>query len=174
MAWRIRPSNFQMDHWLKRIAKCDRDALENLYQSTRTSVYAYALSIMRNAPDAQDVLQDTYVAIWNKASYYTGQDKPMAWIITITRNLCFNKLNYEKRYISADEVFRPSNPDLDAETNLLLRFCMQTLTDEERQIVILHAVSGFSFREIGSMLQLKVPTVASKYRRALQKLKDNF
>lgn len=174
MAIRTRPSNYEMDLWLKRIAKRDRDALASLYQSTRTSVYAYALSITKNANDAQDVLRDCYVTVWNSAGKYQSQEKPMAWIITITRNLCFNKLKQNNRYISVDEVFRPSNPDLDSESTLLLRGCMQTLTEEERQIVVLHAVSGFSFREIAGMLQLKTQTVASKYRRALQKLRDNF
>lgn len=172
MALRTRPSNYQMDLWLKRIAECDRDAFASLYQSTRTSVYAYALSLMKNASDAQDILHDCFVAIWNNAGNYRSLEKPMAWIITITRNLCYNKLQQEKRYISVDEVFHPSNPDLDPESTLLLRSCMQTLTEEERQIVVLHAVSGCSFREIAELLQLKTQTVASKYRRALQKLRD--
>lgn len=171
MSLRTRPSNYEMDLWLKRIAEGDRDALASLYQSTSTSVYAYALSILKSAIDAQDILHDSYVAIWNKAKNYHSQEKPMAWIITITRNLCYNKLQQNKRYISADEVFRPSNPDLDPESALLLRSCMQALTEEERQIVVLHAVSGCSFRQIAELLQLKTPTVASKYRRALQKLK---
>jgi RNA polymerase sigma-70 factor (ECF subfamily) len=174
MALRTRPSNYELDHWLKRIANGDPKALENLYQATRSGVYAYALSIMQNACDAQDVLHDCYIRVWNNAGSYQGQDKPMAWIITITRNLCFNKLQQNKRYISADEVFRPSNPDLDAESTLVLRSCMQTLSEEERQIVVLHAVSGCTFREIAEMLRSKTPTVASKYRRAIQKLRDNF
>lgn len=174
MALRTRPSNYEMDQWLKRIAKCDRDALASLYQSTRTSVYAYALSILKNASDAQDILHDCFVTIWNNAGNYHSQEKPMAWIITITRNLCYNKLQQEKRYISADEGFRPHNPDLDPDSVLLLRSCMQALTAEERQIVVLHAVSGCSFREIAGLLQLKTQTVASKYHRALQKLRENF
>ena len=168
------PTHQELDRLLTAVAAGDMEAFEQLYHATYASVYAFALSVLKNSHDAQDVLHDCFVAIHSAASGYRSSGKPMAWIITITRNLCYNKLQQNKRYISADEVFRPSNPDLDAESTLVLRSCMQTLSEEERQIVVLHAVSGCTFREIAEMLRSKTPTVASKYRRAIQKLRDNF
>lgn len=53
----------------------------------------------------------------------------------------------------------------------MLTECMNRLSDEERQIVMLHAVSGFKHREIAAILELSLPAVLSKYNRALKKLR---
>jgi RNA polymerase sigma-70 factor (ECF subfamily) len=53
----------------------------------------------------------------------------------------------------------------------VLDACLGQLSDEERQIVVLHAVAGFRHREIAALLELPLPTVLSKYSRALKKLK---
>lgn len=57
------------------------------------------------------------------------------------------------------------------EDKLVLRACMQQLEDDERQIVVLHAVSGFLHREIAHLMGMPLSTVASKYNRSLKKLK---
>ena len=54
---------------------------------------------------------------------------------------------------------------------IVLEQCMNALTDTERQIVVLHAVSGFKHREIAAMLSIPLPTVLSKYNRAIKKLR---
>ena len=63
------------------------------------------------------------------------------------------------------------NPAVTAENKAAIRACMERLSDEERQIVVLHAVSGFKHREIASLLSLALPTVLSKYNRAIKKLR---
>ena len=57
--------------------------------------------------------------------------------------------------------------------NVLLA-CMEQLSDQERQIVILHAVSGFKHREIAALLELPLSTVLSKYNRALKRLRQHL
>ena len=164
-------SNRELDRWIHRIAQGDRDALEKLYRATRSAVYAYALSITKNRFDAEDVLHDCYITIWNSAGTYRSQEKCMAWIMTVTRNLCFKLSNSQQRYLSLDNADLFSRPDADPDHRLLVRQCMERLTEEERQIVILHAVAGCRHREIGEMLKLKTGTVLSKYHRAIQKLR---
>ncbi|MBQ2325886.1 MAG: sigma-70 family RNA polymerase sigma factor, partial [Clostridia bacterium] len=60
---------------------------------------------------------------------------------------------------------------LSPEDTAILRVCMESLTEEELRIVVLHAVSGFKHREIASLLSLPLPTVLSKYSRSIKKLK---
>lgn len=88
----------RLDHWLKAISQGDRDALVQLYHATSTAVYAYALSILKNRFDAEDVLQECYVTIFRSAGQYNPQDKPMAWIMTITKNLCLKLIRQQQRY----------------------------------------------------------------------------
>ena len=60
------------------------------------------------------------------------------------------------------------------EDRLILTECMKLLSDEERQIVILHAVAGFKHRETAKLLELPLSTVLSKYNRAMKKLKNHI
>ena len=119
-------------------------------------------------PDSIDAVSYTHLS-------YRPQGKPMAWIFTIVRNRCLQKLRERGR--AADippedwEPYLKSCDSVTPEDRLLIGACMERLTQEERQIVVLHAVSGFRHREIAQILQLPLPTVLSKYHRALKKLK---
>lgn len=165
-----RASNRELEHWLRDIGKGDRDALASLYRATSGPVYGYALSLLKNPQDAEDVLHDCYISIWNSAATYRRQEKPMAWILTVTRNLCLKRLRNRNRHVPLETAWNPATVS-DPEEAALLRACMQALSEEERQTVVLHAVVGLRHRDIAGILGLKPSTVMSKYRRAIQKLK---
>lgn len=165
-----------LDILLRKIAAGDTVALEALYHQTNASVYGFALSILKNTHDAEDVLHDCYVAICTAAADYRPHGKPMAWILTIARNLCLQKLREHRRRSDLPledwEPFLESREGLTPEDRLVLAACMEHLTDGERQIVVLHAVAGFKHREIAALMGLALPTVLSKYHRALKKLRQ--
>ena len=169
-----------LDISLRRIAQGDTHALESLYHETSSSVYAYALSILKNPHDAEDVLHDCYLAVHSAAVNYSSSGKPMAWLITIAKNLCLMKLRERKKKADVeDEDFfinaqTRADSALTPEDAFILNECMNELSDEERQIVVLHVVSGFKHREIAAFLDMALPTVLSKYHRALKKLKTSL
>ena len=166
----------ELDRLLGEISAGDRTALEQLYRQTHGAVYGFALSVLKNAHDAEDVLHDCYVAVWHSAGSYRSQGKPMAWLMTVTRNLCLQLLRQRKKQSELPqedwEPYLQSRESVTPEDRLILTACMQRLSDEERQIVTLHAVSGFRHREIAALLELPLPTVLSKYSRAIKKLKQ--
>ena len=144
-----------LEDCIARIAGGDKDALADLYSRTRPAVYGFALSIVKNAHDAEDILHDACLQVWNAAGGYRRQGKPMAWVLTITRNLAISRLREHGR---TDE------------DRMMLEAVLSALSDEERQIVTLHALTGLRHREIAALLGLPLPTVLSKYSRALKKL----
>ena len=75
-----------LEEYMAQIAKGDHDALAALYQHTNASIYGFALSILKNASDAEDALHDCFLDIYQAAGSYRPQGKPMAWIFTIVRN----------------------------------------------------------------------------------------
>ncbi len=159
-----------IDSLLEAIADRQSGALETLYHKTDKAVYAYALSILKNAYDAEDAMQNSYIKIFQSAQSYRSEGKPMAWILTIVRNLCLNILNENKKTLplaDADYIRTETNAD----DRLILSSCMELLDDMERQIVVLHAVAGFKHREIAQYLSIELSTVLSKYSRALKKMK---
>ena len=158
------------------LAAGDSQALAELYSLTDSAVYGFALSILKDHHAAEDVMQETYLKIIDSAHGYTPMGKPMAWILTIVKNLAFMKLRTSKGELSVplDESFDlTDSSDFQAESadRMVLSGVVSRLNDEERQIVTLFAVSGLKHREISSVMGIPLPTVLSKYRRALAKLK---
>ena len=172
------PPHQEMDRLLTAVAAGDMEAFEQLYHATHTSVYAFVLSILKNSHDAQDVLHDCYVAIYGAASTYRSSGKPMAWIITIARNLCLKLLRERERTASLSLEDWKDHVDLctqmTSDDKVVIEQCMERLSDDERQIVVLHAVAGFKHREISQMMDMALPTVLSKYHRAIKKLRASL
>ena len=132
---------------------------------------------MKNAHDAEDVLHDCYVAVWDGAAQYRSQRKPMAWLITIAKNLCLGQLRAQRKTTEMPEELPFLSADaagISVEDRTVLSACMQRLSDGERQIVTLHAVAGFKHREIAAILHMPLATVLSKYNRAIRKLKQHL
>lgn len=160
---------------LIKVAQNDKEAFADLYLQTKTAVYGFALSILRHQQSAEDVMQDAYVKIYQSAASYKAQGKPMAWILTIVRNLSLMKLRAQ----SNKEILLENPVELKDSTSfeqkllnqMLLQKALEALSSEERQVVMLHSTSGLKHREIAHLLDLPVSTVLSKYHRALSKLK---
>lgn len=164
-----------VEQCLFRIREQDPEALEEFYYRTSTSVYGFALSILKNAQDAEDVMHDLYLLVWSGTGTYRAAGKPMAWVLTITRNLCLQKLReYRKRSDIPQEdweTYIGGNGKMSPEDKLILAECLKHLSDDERQVVVLYAVSGFKHREIAKLLEMPLSTVLSKYNRAMKKLR---
>ncbi|MBE5956780.1 MAG: RNA polymerase sigma factor [Lachnospiraceae bacterium] len=165
-----------LDKLLKRMAMGDKTAFADFYQETRASIYGFALSLTKNAADAEDILQETLLKVWLSADSYKAKGTPMAWVLTITKNLALMKLREKKRHQDLepeqwDMEFHIPDSAGNTEDRHLLEAALTILTEEERQIVLLHAVSGLKFREIGELTGIGLSTVLSKYHRSLKKLK---
>lgn len=157
---------------LLRLAEGDQTAMTELYTATSSAVYGLALSILKNTADAEDVMQETYIRIYRAAPTYQKFRKPMAWILTIVKNLSLMKLR-ERKTDALPEDFELSSgetPHVVSENRVVLRAALANLSDEERQIVTLYAISGMKHREISELLGLTLSTTLSKYHRALKKL----
>lgn len=161
-----------------KVAQKSDIAFAKLYKLTSDSVYGFALSVLKNTHDAEDVLQDCFLSIYNAASSYRADGKPMAWILTITKNLCYQKLRKNSKISDIPEEdwerYLDSTEGISTEDKMIISACMNLLSDEERQIVVLHAVAGFKHREIAHILDMHLSTVLSKYNRALKKLKTEI
>lgn len=160
----------------KRIAKDDMTALDDLYGITERTMYAFAVSLTKDHQSALDLMQDTYVKILSAAHLYKPMGKPLAWMFTIAKNLHYSKIRKEKRSISMEpeEVLdgRRFSYVSDMDDRIVLEGVLSLLSEEEREIVLLYAVSGMKHREIAESLGLKLSTTLSKYYRALKKLRE--
>lgn len=165
----------EIDGYISGIANGGEGSLEALYEITQGAVYGYALSVTKNVYDAQDVLHDTFVKVYEKSATYVSQGKPMAWILTIAKNICMSRFRQNSRFCDIpDEELEAQfadNSAMSVEDKLLVTKCLSQLSYEERTVVVLHAMSGLKHREIAKLLDMPLATVLSKYNRAIKKLK---
>ena len=168
----------ELEQLLLRLGGGDREALRAIYQRTRGAVYAMALGLLKNAQDAQDITQETYVRLWQGAGQYRPQGSPMGWILTVCRNLALEQLRRRERQgtLSDEEwdAIPAGDTGLPPEERQLLQDALAALADQERQILLLHAAAGLRHREIAALLQLPLGTVLSKYQRARKKCKASL
>lgn len=164
-----------LESYIASAAAGETDGIAMLYEETKSSVYGFALSILKNASDAEDVTHDTYVKIFSCADSYSPKGTPMPWILQITKNIAFSLLRKRNRLTLVQQeqlsgVAEGGDVAEDTCDGISVVGAMMALGDTERQIVTLHAVSGLKHREIAKVLEIPLPTVLSKYNRAIKKL----
>lgn len=172
----------QINDALEKIANGDDDALEQLYIQTKNGVYSFVYSYFCNDFDAQDAMQTVYLKIKRYAQKYVRGTNGLAWILQIAKNTALDELEKRKtrqKYIdesglsAADE--RASDfIDQTAAAGSVTDIMNRVLDEEERQIVTLHVIWGYKHREIAEFLGCPVGTVTSKYKRAAEKIKNEW
>lgn len=164
------------ENLIKQIGKGNMEAFEEFYHITERILYAYLLSLTKNHDTTLDVMQDTYVKLISAAHLYKPMGKPLAWLFTISKNLFYSKIRRANREVNLDPTEILDDVKFsyitEIEDRIVLEGVLKLLTEEEREIVMLYAVSGMKHREIAENLNLKLSTTLSKYHRALKKLRE--
>ena len=163
--------NKRLEIAIRQMAQGDKSALAEAFEMTKTAIYGFVLSLLKDKYEADDVFQEVYLKVYENATSYKSQGKPMAWMITIAKNLCymrFRKLKSEQTLEDIEELWTENE---DVEDRIVLEAAFKQISDEERNIVLLHVLSGLKHREIARILDLPLATVLSKYHRTIKKLK---
>lgn len=163
---------------IARMSEGETSAMGDLYELIKKDVYAYALSKTANRENAEDVVHDTFVQVWKNATQYRPMGKPLAWIFTIETNLIYRQYNENKATVPLDDAIEVETERDDFSDGVIdnefLSEMMITLSDEEREIIVLHVVSGLKHREVAKLLGKPLSTVLSKYNRAIKKLQSHL
>ena len=158
------------------IAAGNRDALAEIYLRHKGAVYGFALSILRDAQAAEDVMQETFVSILRSSSTYRQSGKASAWIFTITKNKAIDWKRKECPSVSFSDAESLLEPVADIagsvdDTELAMLSC---LNEKERDIVILRVLCGFTLTEIAQERNLPKGSVFWTYNNALKKIKKHL
>ena len=163
---------------IKQIAKGNEQAFEMLYQRHSKKLFGYAYHILKNKQTAEDVLQETFLTIWQKSNRYRGEGRVVAWLFGITHNLALKAYNQKstesipETYPTTQNIENQITTQLLAEHNKqLLNQAMQQLTVEHRTILQLVFYEKMSMNEVSQICQIPVGTVKSRLNYAKQVLK---
>ena len=123
------------------------------------------------------MMQETYLSVWTKADSYVPQGKPLAWVFTIARNLCYMRFREQRQRsdvaleeLEGREEGRVCDSLEQAADRKVLLDALSKISREERQIVLLHAAAGMKHREVAEALEMPLATELSKYNRSMKKL----
>ncbi len=162
-----------LDKLMRKLINGDKTVFEEIYSSTRKSVYYVALSILRDKALAEDAMQSAYLGVLRNCGKYTAGTNAAAWIVRIAKN---EALNIKKSRARTEYVDESENPAMfgTAEVSdygLLVDLARRILSEDEFTILMLVTSGGYKRREVAAMLEMPVPTVTWKYNNALSKMR---
>ena len=163
-------------------ARRDPEAFARLYDATSAKLFGVALRILRREDWAEEVLQESYVSIWNHAQdYSTGRSAPMTWMTSIVRNRCLDWLRRPSREVSDPEGELAAHAEAGGPGPLeslarsdeakALAECLGRLEGKQRQAIMLAFFEGLTHSELAAHLREPLGTVKTWVRRGLARLK---
>jgi len=161
------------DHLIINIADGKVTDLSELYLKLKTSIFAFALSILRDYYSAEDVMQETFLKVTVNAKEYQKGTNAKAWIFSIARNLCLDRLRIKKGEELTEKATVSSNADFEEKVASTIDFnqMLEPLDETERQIIALRFSGELKNTQIAEIINMSPVNVRTKYSRALKKLK---
>lgn len=173
---------------IRRIAAGDRTAFGELYDRFSRPLYATAVKIVQDASDAQDIVHDAFVVVWDKAADFdSGKGSAFTWLVTLVRNRAIDRVRSRRR---RSELLAASVPhDLGYEEGQArsadhqatmgddakaIREAVAALAPEQKQALDLAFFGGLTQEEIARSLGEPLGTVKARIRRGLLKLRDSI
>lgn len=168
---------------LQRVAGRDRDAFSLLYDRHAGLLLSITINLLRDRGEAEDALQEAFLKIWDRAGRYDPTSgKPVAWMITLTRNTALDRLRASTRKrktvesAAAQGDAAPGEPDppstvIDRETAAAVRGAVQGLPDDQRTAISMAFFSGLTQTEIAHALNEPLGTVKARIRRGMLKMR---
>jgi RNA polymerase sigma-70 factor (ECF subfamily) len=153
---------------------------EQFYRKYQPSLVAYAIYLTKSKEDAIEIVNDVFVAIWNKKDNLQIGDGLKAYLYTATKNRCFNFLKQRKIEFSQLQ-------DLDVESDLKADQILSTkeqvksindvlamLPPRCKQVFLMSRIDGFTYKEIAELLEISIKTVENQMSKALKIFKEKL
>jgi RNA polymerase sigma-70 factor, ECF subfamily len=178
----IAGSNAQLAELLGLMADGDRAAFSEFYRLTARRVFGMARRVLVDAGLSEDTTQEVFIQVWqNAAKFNPDAGTPLAWLMTITHRRAIDRVrsaqsatDREAKYGAAsqnldhDSVEEEASSRLEAEA---VTRCLGTLTETQLESVRLAYYGGLTYREVAEQLGAAIPTIKSRIRDGLLRLK---
>lgn len=171
---------------LKRIGEGDRQSFSEFYDRFSRVLFATAYGVLRNQELTEDVIQEVFMQIWQKASLYNpGRGKPLTWVMTLTRNKAIDRMRSIQRRSVLMEVAQEEAAteeqfdDRDSfhaatlgESRAQVRAALEKLPDSQREAIEMAFLMSLSLQEVADRLDEPLGTIKARIRRGLARLRS--
>lgn len=177
------PENDTPDSLLQQTALGDEAAFTRLYDQVSPRVYGLCVRVLRNPAQAEEVAQEVLIDVWRTAARFdVRRGSAVAWVTTMAHRRAVDRVRAEQASSERERRSASENVDTDYDSVVetatsrmeqrQVRRCMQTLTQLQRQAVGLAYYGGHTYRQVANLLNTGAPTIKSRIRDGLIKLRD--
>jgi RNA polymerase sigma-70 factor (ECF subfamily) len=169
--------------YIQAVALGNTDALSSLYDESSHLVYGIALRVLGNQADAEEVTTDVYSQVWRSAAnFQEGRGSASGWLVMLARSRAIDRIRSQKRRKKEDPISSainvesrdesPEQTSSRAQERERIAAAMQSLSPEQRELIVLAFYSGFTQSELAEKLRQPLGTVKTRIRLAMMKLRD--
>jgi RNA polymerase sigma-70 factor (ECF subfamily) len=173
----------EADALLAAVAQGDEAAFARLYDLVAPRVYGLARRVLRDPAQAEEVAQEVMVEVWRTATRFDAtRGSATSWIFTIAHRRAVDRVRSEQagvdrtRRFAASSAETPYDEVVEAATARVeqqqVRRCLHSLTELQRQALTLAYYGGYTYREVAQLLGTGLPTVKTRMRDGLIRLRD--
>lgn len=164
------------------VALRDRTALRQVYEMTSAKLFGICLRISADRAAAEDILQDVYLKIWNRAEGFdASRASPITWLCTIARNTAIDwrRVNVRSGFVGQDAAI--DVPDGQLGVDMLIEQdqlsarvheCLDQLDDKQNSSIRSAFFGGLTYAELADRMKVPEGTMKSWIRRGMQRLKE--
>jgi RNA polymerase sigma-70 factor (ECF subfamily) len=169
------------DELLRLVARGDERAFAALYDQLAPRMYGLVLRVVRDPAMAEEVTQEAMVEAWRtSARFDQAKGSAVSWLLTIAHRRAVDRVRSEQagaaRMRKVATIETPYDEVVEQATSRIerqqVRRCMDALTDLQREAILLAYYKGYTYREVSELLETPLPTVKTRMRDGLIRLRD--
>lgn len=174
--------NQQLAQLLERIARGDQASFAEFYRLTSRRVFGMARRVLIDPELSEDTTQEVFLQVWqNAAKFDPASGSALAWLMTISHRRAVDKVRSSQSATDREARYGANSQDIDhdsvsdevdsrLEAEAVVR-CLETLTETQQESVRLAYYGGLTYREVAEKLNAAIPTIKSRIRDGLIRLK---